>query len=339
MKILYVVGFFPEVGGPFASNSLLIKYLVQKGVNCHILSPIPSNYDNFKIQEIKKNFDVQYYQIGILDNFFSGYSNEFKKCVFKLVNNTDIIHLQGAFTYYSYFICKFVKNKPIVLSPRGALVKWGLRKNFISRIKKFIYLKTIGKMILNSANIIHFTSEYEKKEFENFFGKIYDDKIAVIPNGVELVNRNVDADLFRKRLSIEAHKKIVLFMGRISREKNLESLILAFSKLSKKHKDLMLVIAGPDEKKYKQKLDWLIGKQGIEDRVVFTGMIEGELKWSAYKAAEVFVLPSWTENFGMVAVEAMSSGIPIVVSNMVGIADDIKKFEAGYVSGTDEDSI
>ena len=342
MNIIHILGFYPEIGGPVRSTGNLIKALREKGVNYKIISPLPPDYDTSKLNELKKEYDVLYYDMDGIYKVFPSYSSKLSSIIENNLKDVDIIHLHGVFDYYTYFVCRYIKNIPIFLSPRGSLVGWGMKRSISTYTKKEIFLKTIGKMIFNRSNIIHFTTKYERDSFIDIVGDKFTDKMRIVPNGLSIIENKIESDLFIRKFNL-TEKKIILFIGRVSQEKALDLLIPAFARLvndDKVYKEkLLLVIAGPDEKYYKRVLEDFIDKYGIRDNVLFTGHIDGDIKWSAYKSAEIFVLPSYSENFGMSVVEAMSCGAPVVVSNMVGIQKEIDENNAGIIVETNVDSL
>jgi len=338
VKVLHLLGFYPEIGGPVRSTGLLIKGIENKGVRCKIVSPIPYNYDVSKIEILKKDYDVEYYPLTYFSKFFPSYSSKFASTIENIIDDFDIIHLHGVFDYYTYFVCKNKSDKPIVLSPRGSLIEFGFNINLVNKMKKSLYIKSLGKMIFDRVDAIHLTSEYEFEEFQKVVGIKYNSKIHIIPNGINIDNSKYSEDLFLDKYNLR-NKRIILFLGRIHKVKGLNILIQAFARLVTKYKDLILVISGPDENGYKNIIDKLIETYKIKNYVLFTGMIDGELKWSAYRSAEIFVLPSYTENFGMVVIEAMVCGVPVILSNRVGIYRDVEKKGAGVIIEPNVDSL
>jgi glycosyltransferase involved in cell wall biosynthesis len=132
---------------------------------------------------------------------------------------------------------------------------------------------------------------------------------------------------------------LYLFLGRLDFKKGLDLLSRAFGEIARKHADVHLVIAGPDEMGcIKQMRTWL-AEEGILDRVTFTGMLSGKDKLAAFNDADVFVLSSYTENFGVALIEAMACGMPVVISDRVNIWREIAAAEAGLVTKCDVDDI
>ena len=130
-------------------------------------------------------------------------------------------------------------------------------------------------------------------------------------------------------------KKIVLFLGRINWIKGLDILVKAYSMLAKKRSNVHLLIVGSDEEGYGEKVRGWLKDESVSERVTFTGMLSGREKLEAFAGSDVFVLPSYSENFGMAAVEAMACNLPIIISNQVGIYKEVESAKAGLIIHTD----
>ena len=124
---------------------------------------------------------------------------------------------------------------------------------------------------------------------------------------------------------------MILFLGRINFKKGLDLLALAYGIVARQRDDVHLVLAGPDNEGYGRKVRKWLTEEGVLERVTFTGMILGKTKVAALRDADVFVLPSYTENFGVAVVEAMTCGLPVVISNKVNIWNEVTEAEAGVV--------
>lgn len=126
-----------------------------------------------------------------------------------------------------------------------------------------------------------------------------------------------------------------MFLGRITPKKGLDLLVEAFTQISTIHDDAHLVIAGPEDQGYGTKIHNLVYKHGLEHRVTFTGMLKGKEKLSAFVDADIFVLPSYSENFGLAILEAMICGLPVITTNKVNIWREIKAADAGEIIDSD----
>ena len=121
-----------------------------------------------------------------------------------------------------------------------------------------------------------------------------------------------------------------MFLSRIHRKKGCDLLLEAFARLAAET-DLDLVMAGPDEDGLQLALEAQAARLGIAGRVHWTGMLEGDVKWGALRAADAFVLPSHQENFGIAVVEALACGVPVIISDKVNIWPEIAQDKAGIV--------
>jgi glycosyltransferase involved in cell wall biosynthesis len=124
----------------------------------------------------------------------------------------------------------------------------------------------------------------------------------------------------------------MLFLSRIHEKKGCDLLVEAFARVARSDPSLCLVIAGPDQTGWVAKLKDRAERLGIADRITWPGMLQGDLKWGAFYAAEVFCLPSHQENFGIVVAEALACGKPVLVSNKVNIWREIETDGAGLVN-------
>ena len=135
----------------------------------------------------------------------------------------------------------------------------------------------------------------------------------------------------------------MLFLSRIDRKKGLELLLDAFAMVREKNKDVALVIAGDGEESYVRELRERakraehehgarrVSSEHEHDDVIWTGHLSGEMKAAALAAADVFVLPSASENFGIAAAESLAAGVPTIVSEEVALSSDIRRYDAGVV--------
>jgi len=127
-------------------------------------------------------------------------------------------------------------------------------------------------------------------------------------------------------------KRLLLFMSRIHPKKGCDLLIEAFARVLGGNNSWRLVMAGPDQVAWQKRLIDLAETLGIADRICWTGMLTGDLKWGLLRSAEVLGLPSHSENFGIVVAEALACGLPVLISNRVNIWREIVEDKAGFVA-------
>ena len=162
----------------------------------------------------------------------------------------------------------------------------------------------------------------------------------VAPLGVD-VDRSIERrpDAFASTWPETVGKKVILFFGRLNFKKGLDILARAFGRLARRRDDVVLVVAGPDTEGYGAKVRGWLEDEGVLDRTLFTGMLTGARKSAALSGATLFVLPSYSENFGIAVVEAMAAGQPVVISRHVNICREVADAEAGLVVNTDADEV
>jgi glycosyltransferase involved in cell wall biosynthesis len=189
------------------------------------------------------------------------------------------------------------------------------------RIPKQLYLNTMASPLLTHAAAVVFTAEDERDT------AVYERKAPewVVPNGSDFTafDRLPRRGTFRAAYSALANHPYVFFLGRIAHQKGLDLLLPAFARVATDFPDLHLVLAGPDHRGYEALVRRLTRDLGLEHRVLFTGLLDTPRKLAALVDAELFVLPSYAENFGGVIIEALACGLPVVISNRVNIHRDL----------------
>jgi glycosyltransferase involved in cell wall biosynthesis len=340
VNITFISGFYLEIGGPFSVLKDLLNALCnKKNIKVVILSPIPEKYKKKKLEFIENlPFPVRFVEQGVFSCFIPSYSKRWSEIILNAEKNSDIFHINGIFDYYS-IIASFFLKCPYILSPCGSLMKEAYELSKLKKLKKIIFMKLFGARIVNNATLIQVMCQKESDDFLFFFPRLKK-KVRIIPNPVDLseFQNALSKEEFVNKYPRLKNKRYILFLGRLHRIKGLDLLIKAFSEIVKE-KDLQLVLAGPDTYGYGKQLKKWVEDFSLEDRVVFTGMISGNDRVSALHNAEIFVLSSYSENFGMAIVEAMACGTPVVITDKVGIANEIKENNAGVIVEANPESI
>jgi glycosyltransferase involved in cell wall biosynthesis len=199
---------------------------------------------------------------------------------------------------------------PTVVSPHGSLEKWALMK---SGWKKRIALALYEGSNLHQASCLYACSEQEVTGFRDFGLK---NPIAIIPNGIpdDWLDCRGDGQAFCSQYKIPNNKRVLLFLSRITPKKGLPMLIEALSNIREQLEDWHLVIAGADEFNHQVTIEKLINSNKLDDKVTFVGPIFGQAKRDAFSAAELFVLPTLSENFGIAVIEALGASTPVLTT-------------------------
>lgn len=283
------------MGGPPRSVPAMAKGLSQLGAVVTIVCVYTDNMNT----HILNGTDVRLVT-------FNGFPSkkDFENCFEQ--EHFDVVHTQGI---WNLFYCKAVRvarkmNIPYVVSPRGTLKPWayahhGLKK----KIAMFLY----ERRNLSFASCILTTAESEAQHIRNLG---FSNSIAVIPNGMDL--SEYPCRSIEKRDEI---RKEILFLSRINPQKGIDFLIGAWIKLSRQYPDWKVRIVGPFEiEEYVLKLKKQIKDLGLNDSVIIQPAVYGQEKSKLYSQASLFVLPTFTENFGMVIAEAMACGLPVITT-------------------------
>ncbi len=244
------------------------------------------------------------------------------------VGGYDLLHIHALFSYPTLSACHFARKAgvPYLLRPLGTMSSWSLSQK---RVRKGIYYHLWERENLSKASAIHATSQFEAQYLEHLkLGP----QIRVIPLGVE------PADLLQRRISSNGVTKL-LFLSRLNAEKGLSLLIESLAFLRKSEIRPHLTIAGNGNPQYLSQLKKEIRHLELSSQVEFVGFVEGEKKARLFNESDIFILPSNHENFGLAVAEAMAAGLPVVVSDQVGISAEIREYGAGLVVSCAPDSI
>jgi len=224
----------------------------------------------------------------------------------KLIHEADIIHLSAAYSFPilpTFLICRLIR-KPLVWSPCGAILDtytlpFSPKKNI-----KAVWEKTINLLIFPKKMVLHTTSEIEKEVTGKRISRA---RAVVIPHGIEVPPfsvRNTDC----KRESLR-----LLFLSRLDPKKGLENLFAALRLLD--DPSITLEVCGDGDPNYVRKLIKEKNRCGLPNSCVhFSGEVTGERKEAAFKNADVFILPSFSESFGIAIAEALAHGLPVIAS-------------------------
>ncbi len=242
----------------------------------------------------------------------------------------DVVHIHSLFLFpqFAAYRAAIGADVPYVVSPRGALDPY-LRQR--GRFVKATADRLWQRSMLERAAAVHVTSTEEARLIDDVALGV---PRRVVPNGIVWSDYQVlpPGDAFRSRHLGGGDGPIVMYLGRISHKKGLDLLIRAFAMVRRDAPTTRLAIVGPDDEGLMPELRALARSEGVAESVVFTGMLSGDEKRSALAAADVWALPSHSENFGNAVVEALASGRACVISPAVNIAAEIGAAGACVVS-------
>jgi len=240
----------------------------------------------------------------------------------------DLVHIYGFYDLLGPVVAFFCRRQgiPYVIEPMGMY-----RPIARSLRLKRMFHRLVGRDLVRGARFLIATSEQERKELID--SGIKDSGVVTRRNGIDIPERLPERGSFRRQWGIPAERKIVLFFGRLISKKSPDLLLNAFAQWYQRRScedDVMLVFAGPEEGDgFLSRLKTMAAQLGLQEQILFVGPLYDDAKWSAYRDADLFVLPSQNENFGNTAAEAAVCGTPVIVTDRCGIAPLVG--EAGLV--------
>jgi len=279
--------------------------------------------------------EVRYFRRSIPRSRFA--APDLAHAVAERMGDVDVIHLTGLWTQpvaaAAAAACK--AGVPYVISPRGMLMPWELRHKSWKKLP-YLYARELPR--LRHAAGIHCTSPAERQALTRFE---LDDLGFVVPNIVHAEEFEAMPDRGESRglFNIPADALLVLFLGRLHAKKGINETLESFERLAAACDSAHLLVAGPDEGGYYERISRTVGPLGLGDRVHVAGALAGSARLASFAAADVFISLSESENFSMATAEAMAAGLPVVVSAGVGLSPWIDDSGAGVVAERDPDAV
>ncbi len=296
MKVIHIISSMGiNSGGPTTCTYELIKGLIDQGINSNVLTYLPDAGDR-----LISDVDFIHTVVSPMEKRF-GYSVAFKTAL-RSFTGMEIIHANGLWQYTSITAAKIAKRKgiPFVLSPHGMLYPAALNTSkWIKKASWYLYQR---RMLLN-ATVLHATCV---QELEHIRGLGIKTPVAVIPNPIEK-----NQDIQNQRL--KDTRSHIGFIGRFAPIKNIENLIHAWAQVGKDRADWELVLIGDGVPGYRKSLKELAEKLEVKN-IIFPGFLDGKAKNNMLNSLSYLVLPSKSENFGMVVPEALVREIPVIAS-------------------------
>jgi len=316
MKILCVTPYYYpafQFGGPVVSVHGLNKALIRNGVEVSVYTTNAGLRDKVPVnREVEVDgVSVTYFELakGIGVPGFAGWYFSFgiTRALSRYIPDYDLVYINVLWSYpasaASYYSRRY--QRPYVIASRGMLYSYTMGKKFW---KKWPYYQLILKRDLSKASAVHYTT---LDEVEQCHARLQlTNKALVVPNGInpDTFQFHRNTGKLKELYPLIEGKKVILFLGRVHWIKGIDVLVKAYGSVARHRNDVHLLIVGPDIDGYQKDVQsWL----------------------------EQEKLPSYSENFGMVVVEAMACGLPVIISENVGICDDVRNSDSGIVIAAD----
>lgn len=264
-----------------------------------------------------------------------GHAPAYTRWVARNAARYDGVVIHGLWTWSSVGAWRALRRsgQPYLVFVHGMMDPYFAQGRRTKNLLKQIYWWLGQGAVLRDAAAVLFTSAEEMARAEGaFIGPRYAGRVIAYGSPPVADAPQQQAAAFRRALPQLAGRRHLLFLSRLHPKKGCDLLIRAFAPLAKQHPDLDLVMAGPDQVGWREQLEALAREHGIEQRVHWPDMLEGDAKSGAFRTAEAFVLPSHQENFGIVVAEALACGTPVLITDKVNIWREVEAGGAGLVA-------
>lgn len=267
-----------------------------------------------------------------------GYSGRFIPWLARNAGRYDVVIVNGIWEYNSLGAWRALRSSetPYVVFTHGMLDPWFKKTYPLKHLKKMLYWPWASYRVLRDAGAVLFTSNEEQLLAGESFWP-YKVRGTVVKYGTRAATGNTESQLeaFFERFPELRGKRLLLFVGRIDPIKGCDLIIRAFSEVLARNRDWHLVMAGPDQNGLRPSLDRIGEEAQVGNRITWTGMIAGDVKFGAFRASEALLLPSHHENFGIAVAESLAYGLPVLISNKVNIWREIQADGGGFVAEDD----
>jgi glycosyltransferase involved in cell wall biosynthesis len=336
MKILHVVSTIAKnSGGPTRVLVDMTRAQIKIGYDVTVIAsdrdnPATQLVDREAIKSLFEDnvemflFPVNFHQLLI--------SSSMLRWLQKNIEKFDLVHIHGSYRFpptIAGIVARW-HRVPFVIRPHGNLDPFLLKRSSKSVALKRVYEKLFDFPNFRAASAIHYTAEdeYNRAASLNFKGPHF-----IVPNGLNWDEYETlpSPGAFRARLRIGPEVPLVLFLGRLNFKKGLDLLIPAFAQVVQRIPDAKLAIVGPDTEGYGATVRQMVLQDGLNGNVYFVDALTGKSVREAYVDADLFVLPSYTENFGMTVIEALACATPVVISDQVNIYPEVEKSRGGII--------
>jgi glycosyltransferase involved in cell wall biosynthesis len=310
MKVVHIIASVnANVGGPSQSVAQLGRHLAECGNAVRLMS---LDYKGLGSLPSIGNAVLDITPAQFLAVHFRGYSRKFALRICAAAQDCDVVHNHGLWMWPNFFARRAATHtdRPLVVSPRGMLEPWAMKRG---RFKKSLFWRLFEQENLAHASMFHATSHDEAVSIRDLRFK---QPIALIPNAVELPELTTIAD---RRILEAIHcelrgKRWLLFLSRLHAKKGIRELLSVWREIHSDFPAWQLIVAGNLDVEFGPAILKQIRQQSLDKSVTVVGHLDGQQKAAALRHAELFVLPSYSENFGIAIAEALAHATPVITT-------------------------
>lgn len=328
-RILHVVNRLDDrQGGALVAAMEIANAHVARGHQVSLIGTSHPSDARTSLSSLDSRVVVHTVPRGRIMGRFNG-SNELRRSLRQHFNAHDVVHVHSLWGLPSIMSAFFARRSRVrlIVSPHGSLDPYDLQKH---RSAKRLLGPVLVRPVLQQADLVLCTSSRESRELETY-GVRTRNSVLPLPVADPPSQARHDGSI-RQRYGIPATAPLLLFLGRLDRKKGLPVTLEAFRILG--NPQAYLLIAGEGTPGFESQIKRMV-PESLRERVVFTGWLSGESKWSALRGADLLVLLSDNENFGISVVEAIKSGLPALLTDDVYIAGDLAEAGAARICSQD----
>jgi glycosyltransferase involved in cell wall biosynthesis len=339
MRIMHVIPYMhPAAGGPPVVVDRLSRELATRGHDVRVLTTdLFANGDRDWATAERRPYVLEVFPAARGNGY--GFSRELRSAICAAAKACDVVHLHTLWTYASLAAARACRQAkvPYLVMPHGMLDPHSVQRGWL---KKQVYGRVIEWPLLRRARGMCYTHTEEERLARTTCSRLPPGHILEL--GAEsppAEERSALRAAFLERYPELRGRSVVLFLGRVHAKKGLDLLIPAFERVCRQQPEAQLLIVGPGEPAYVASIRAEVAQRQLDSRVTFTGLLSGRDKWAAMAASDLFVLPSYQENFALAAVDAIQSGLPVLLSRRVNLWKDVVEAGAGRDCETTVDSV
>jgi glycosyltransferase involved in cell wall biosynthesis len=325
MRALHVIASIsPARGGPSIAVRNVVEALRRRGISADIATTDDDGPSRRAPVDLGGFVELHGQRVRYFPKQTSFYaiSLPLLRWLIAHVRDYDVVHTHGLYTFAPIAAAMVARaaRVPYVMRPAGMLDRWGLkhRRRFVKRAS----IRFVEGPLLRRAARVHFVSEHEHAQATELGLRM---RPLLLPLGLDL-------ESVTRAASDSTARSTVLYLSRIDRMKGIDALLEAFALVVRRRPDARLVIAGDGPGDLVRSLEQRATALGLNEYVRWPGFVQGAEKAALLKAADVFVLPSRSENFGVAVAEAMAAGLPVIVTDGIGMSGLVARSASGIVT-------